>query len=124
MKGISAHGERIVRIELARARAAVERQRLARGVRDVSQELAPARLMAHLFPRLGHGSGLLPWLRGGVELARRYPFLVSAASAACSGLGKRRRWWRLGVAALAGIEAARVLSRRRDSRQGKAHSPN
>jgi hypothetical protein len=115
MKGVSARSERLVRIELARARAAVERERLRRNVQDVSRELAPARVVSRLWPQLVHKLGPLSWLREGAALARRYPLLVSAVSAAFSGLGgRRRRWLRLGAALLAGLQAARIGSRPKD----------
>lgn len=114
MKGVSARNERAVRIELARARAAVERERLKRDACDVVRELSPGRIVSRFLPSLGRGHGPLAWLRDGAALARRYPLLVSAVSAVLSGVGGRRRWWRLGAALLAGIEAARLFSRPRD----------
>ncbi|HEU0231304.1 MAG TPA: hypothetical protein VFR20_12090 [Burkholderiaceae bacterium] len=115
MKGVSARNERVMRIELARARAAVERERLKRDACDAVQELSPGRIVSRFLSPLGRGHGPLAWLRNGAALARRYPLLVSAVSAAFSGAGgRRRRWWRLGAALLAGIEAARLFSRPRD----------
>jgi hypothetical protein len=115
MNRVSARNERAVRIELARARAAVERERLGRNLHDAAHEFSPARMVSHFLPSLGLRHGPLAWLRGGAGLAGRYPLLVSIASAVISGGGgRRRRWWRLGATLLAGVEVARLFSRPRD----------
>src|SRR3546814_6495561 len=93
-------GERALRIELARARAALERERLARNMRDLGHDLTPGRLAAGLFPRLAVGANPIGWLSHAGVLARRYPMLLSVASAALSNVGRRRRWWRVGAALL------------------------
>lgn len=102
--------ERALRIEIVRARAALERERLARNARDLGRDLAPGRLAAGLFPRLAVGVSPIGWLRHAGALARRYPMLLSVASAALSGVG-RRRWWRIGAALLTGAQVARALTR-------------
>jgi hypothetical protein len=100
-------GERPLRIELARARAALERQSLERGVRSLEESLKPATLLRGLLPKLVSRSGSLGWLGQGLLLTQRYPLLASGASALMSGLGRRHRWWRLGAGLLLGWQLAR-----------------
>ena len=100
--------ERLIRIELARTRAALERQNVSRCVHDLHEALTPAGLWQMLLSgqrrrraasrRYG---GLLMQL---FALSRRYPFLLGTASAALSSLARGRRgWlWRIGLTALAG----------------------
>ncbi|MEO6958983.1 MAG: hypothetical protein ABI228_01170 [Burkholderiaceae bacterium] len=105
-KNISA-GERPVRIELARARAALERQSLERGVRNLEESLRPATLFRGLLSKSVSRSGSLGWLEQGLLLTQRYPLLASGAGALISGLGRRHRWLRLGAGLLLGWQLAR-----------------
>ncbi|HEY9459795.1 MAG TPA: hypothetical protein VIR04_03230 [Paralcaligenes sp.] len=99
--------ERPERIELARARAALERQSLERGIRNLEESLKPATLFRGLLPKSVAQSGSLGWLGQGLLLTQRYPLLASGASALISGLGKRHRWLRLGAGLLLGWQLAR-----------------
>jgi len=113
MKTPLAARDRALRIELLRARAALERERLGRNMQDLGRDMTPGHLAAGLFPRFAAGMRPGGMLRGALGLARRYPMLLSAASAALSGVGGRRRWWRVGTALMAGVELARILNRSR-----------
>ncbi|AKQ59325.1 hypothetical protein [Bordetella hinzii] len=91
--------ERQVRIELLRARAAIERESLAQSIAEAGQALEPANLVRGLLPRLTQG-GATQWMWQAYRLARRYPIVSSAASALFMGGGKRRgmlRWAGLGL---------------------------
>lgn len=106
-------GERAVRIELARARAALERQAIARDTRILVDSLRPGALAHSAFPRL---SSRTPsqWMLEALSLTRRYPLLASGASALLSsvGKGKRRRWWRIGAGLLLSWQLARNMKQR------------
>src|SRR5690606_22455944 len=91
--------ERALQIELVRARAALERQSMVRGVRDLSDAFTPGAMLHSLFPRATSRSAS-DWVLQLVSLTRRYPLLASSASALLSGVGKRRRWWRLAAGLL------------------------
>ncbi len=100
--------ERLIRIELARTRAALERQNISRCLCDVHDALTPAGLWRTLFSgRRGRRSssrrlsGIFTQL---LSLSRRYPLLLGTASAALSSVGRGRRGlvWRIGLTALAG----------------------
>ena len=107
--------ERAVRIELARARAALERQAIARDARELASSLRPSALAHSAFPRLSSRSPS-QWLLDAVTLTRRYPLLASSASALLSGLGKgkRRRWWRIGAGLLLSWQLARNMNHKND----------
>ncbi|MBO9355007.1 hypothetical protein GG851_13505 [Bordetella petrii] len=93
--------DRAVRIELLRARAAIERESLAHDIAAASRSLEPRNLVKRWLPGLARGnlSGLV-WQ--GVALARRYPFISSTLSALLMGRGKRSRLLRLAGGALLG----------------------
>lgn len=104
-KGLS-NQERLIRIELARTRAALERQNVVRSVHELHDSLTPAGLWHSLFSRRsGRGSSRRRsnWLPQILALSRRYPLLLTSASAALTTIGRRRKgWmWRLGLGALA-----------------------
>ncbi|TEA80118.1 hypothetical protein [Allopusillimonas ginsengisoli] len=108
--------ERAVRIELARARAALERQAVARDARELAASLRPGALAHSAFPRLSSRSAS-QWVLEAVTLTRRYPLLASGASALLSGLGKgkRRRWWRIGAGLLLSWQLARNMKHKNDN---------
>ena len=112
--------ERAVRIELARARAALERQAVARGARELASQLQPRVLMHNAFPRFSSRSPT-DWLWQAVKLTRRYPLLTSSASALLSGLGKgkRRVWWRIGAGLLLSWQMARNMNRKGEDAEDK-----
>ena len=97
--------ERKVRIEVLRARAAVERGQLCKVASELSHSLEPSTLFNVVRSQLTHGlsSGLGAGMGSWVDLifssGRRYPLLFSGASALLSSvLGKKK--WRLGAMAL------------------------
>lgn len=100
--------ERLIRIELARTRAELERQNISRCVHELHDTMTPAGLWQMVFARSSTGrrasrryTGLL---MQALTLTRRYPFLLGTASAALSRLvrGRRKWWWGIGLAGLAG----------------------
>ncbi|NYT87033.1 hypothetical protein [Pollutimonas harenae] len=105
--------ERALQIELVRARAALERQSIVRGVRDLGSNLTPRSVFSSLFPRAASKS-VSDWIFGLISLTRRYPLLTSGASALLSGVGKRRRLWRIGAGLLVSWQLARSLNRKPD----------
>lgn len=111
--------DRAVRIELLRARAAIERESLAHDIASASRSLQPRNLVKRWLPGLSGGnlSGLV-WQ--GVALARRYPFISSTVSALIMGRGKRSRLLRLAGGALLGWQALRAW---RGSRQDEPAPP-
>ncbi len=87
----SATVDRQVRIELLRARAALEREALAQNLAETGRALEPRNLVRNLLPGKGDTS---QWVLQAYNLARRYPIIGSAASALVMG-GKRSgllRW--------------------------------
>ncbi len=113
MKESMSAKERAVRIELLRARAALERQSLVRGARGVGMALQPRSLLHSLFPRLASRSPA-GWLYQAFALTRRYPLLASSVSTLLSGVGKRRRWWRIGAGLLLSWQVARTMGHKGD----------
>jgi len=96
--------DRAVRIELLRARAAIERESLAHSIASASRSLQPGNLFKRWLPGLSRGNlSQLVWQ--GVSLARRYPFISSTVSALLMGRGKRSRLLRLAGGALLGWQA-------------------
>ena len=80
--------DRAVRIELLRARAAIERESLAQSIAQTGQALEPSALARQILPGLtGTKASKMVWQA--FSLARRYPFVSSSLSALFMG-GKRR----------------------------------
>ncbi|MGB3289215.1 MAG: hypothetical protein WBA83_08080, partial [Burkholderiaceae bacterium] len=96
MKPNAPANDRAIRIELLRARAALERQSMARGVRNLGDALTPGALLRSAFPKAAAKSPS-DWILQALALTRRYPLLASSASAILGGVGKRRRWLRIGA---------------------------
>ncbi|HYG42947.1 MAG TPA: hypothetical protein VEA17_08500 [Bordetella sp.] len=104
--------DRAVRIELLRARAAIERESLAQDIASAGRSLEPRNLVRRWLPGFAGGNlSNLVWQ--GVALARRYPFISSTVSALIMGRGKRSRLLRLGGGALLGWQLFKAW---RDSR--------
>lgn len=103
--------ERALKIELLRARAALERQSMARGVRDLGQALTPRAMLRSAFPKASSKSPT-DWIFQALTLTRRYPLLASSVSAVLGGMGKRRRWWRIGAGLLLSWQVARSMNRK------------
>lgn len=92
----SASFERALRVEMLRARAALERDAICRQAERVRESLDPRQQLMSLLPR--DASGLIGQLG---QLAFRYPFLLSSAVSIVSTQLKRPRWLLLaGAAAL------------------------
>lgn len=87
--------ERAVRIELLRVRASLERQTLSSQVHSLGQDLSPGNLWNSVKPSSLSMGGVVS---NALSLSRRYPFLLSGASALLSSLGGR--WMRIGALAL------------------------
>ncbi|HEY9281686.1 MAG TPA: hypothetical protein VIP51_16585 [Eoetvoesiella sp.] len=115
----SAVTDRALRIELVRARATLERQRLARSVHDLADSLTPSALIKSMLPRSVSHKKPSDWLMQGFGLMQRYPLLASGASALLTRAGKRHRWWRLGAGLLLSWQVARSMSSsKNDDRPG------
>ncbi|OZI71080.1 hypothetical protein [Bordetella genomosp. 12] len=108
--------ERQVRIELLRARAAIERESLAQSIAETGQALEPANLVRGLLPKLTRGN-TSQWVLQAYNIARRYPIVSSAASAMFMGGGKRLGLLRWAGIGLAGWQLARtwMKSHKRES---------
>ena len=113
-KGMSAK-DRALKIELARVRAALERQSLVRSARDVGADLRPGALLRGVLPSSGGGSSVSHWLAQAVSLTRRYPLLTSGVTALLSGRGKRRRLLRIAGGLLLSLGMAKVTKSRKDT---------
>jgi hypothetical protein len=85
---VSSAPERRVRIELLRLRAGYQRLEFQRSACRVVAELQPRALAAQA--RDGLGALGLGWLGHGLEAVRRFPILLSLASALFSGTRRRR----------------------------------
>lgn len=107
---------RLVRIELLRARAALERQSLRRQSLSLGSQLQPGRLFSSVVPSFNTRSvGSL--LGSAFSLGRRYPFLLSGASTVLSAFGGR--WVKLAAAGLVGWK---LLGAYRDSKPQERHT--
>lgn len=102
--------DREIQIELVRVRAALERESLTRGMAELGRSLRPGALMHSAFPRASRFS-LSDWIVQAVRLTRRYPMLASTVTTALSGVGKRRRWWKLAAGALISWQVARTMGK-------------
>lgn len=108
--------DRAVRIELLRARSAIEREALVQDIASTTTSLKPGNLIKRLLPSVTQGnvSNLL-WQ--GVSLARRYPFVSSTLSAWVMGRGKRAGFVKLASGALLGWQ---VFSAWRNAKKGSS----
>ena len=103
--------DRAVRIELLRARAAIERQSMAHSVRQVGVALTPRGLLESFFPRSRQTSPS-DLLTRAFMLSRRYPMVLSLGSALLSTAARRRlRWWKLAAGAVLAWQMSRNLRR-------------
>lgn len=96
--------DRAVRIELLRARAALERESLAHDIALTTRSLTPGNLLKRWLPGAARGN-LSSLLFRGFTLARRYPFISSTLSAVVMGRGKRAGLFKLAGGALLGWQA-------------------
>lgn len=101
--------ERAVRIELLRARAAIERQSMVHGLQHLGSSLTPRGLLSSVFPRASRRSPA-DLLMQAFSMSRRYPMILSLGSALVSATARRRlRWWKLAAAAAAAWQMSRSL---------------
>lgn len=119
--------DRQVRIEMLRARAALERETLAQRLIETGHDLAPSNLIRSLLPAsmaglIGGGGarGGMSMLWQAVSLARRYPIVSSTLSSALLGGGKRRGLLKLAGAGVAGWQLFKAwrASTRHDAAAG------
>jgi len=106
----------VLRFELLRTRAAIERAELRAAVLDLRTSTAPLRsvigFVSGLAPRgEGQRGGFAPFVRTIVGLVRERPWLLSALATGVTRAGMRR-WLVLGaVAALVAVIVRRVVAR-------------
>ena len=93
--------DRAVRIELLRARAAIERESLAQGIISTGRRLEPSSILRGLLPRLASG-GASRWALQAITLARRYPLVSSSLSTLLMRGGKRFKLLKVAGGALVG----------------------
>lgn len=99
--------ERQVRIELLRARAAVERQELCFISRQICSSVQPENIFAllkgqvsnTLSAQFGSSTKTGSWIDFVLSFSQRYPLLLSGASAVVGTVLGRKKW-RLGAVAL------------------------
>lgn len=84
--------DRVVRIELLRVRASLERQAISLQIQTLGDDLTPSKLWRSVKPSGANVGGVI---RSALSLSRRYPFLMSGASAILSSVGGR--WMRIGT---------------------------
>lgn len=107
--------ERELRIELLRARAAIERQNLRKYSCHIVEDVTPGNLLKGLLPSVLGSGGASNFLMQGVGLLTRYPFLVSSFTGLISGSRKgrsSRRLLRTVVGAVLGWQVLRVARRK------------
>ncbi len=101
--------ERAARIEILRARAAIERQSMVHGLQHLGSSLTPSGLLASVFPRSARRSPSDLLMRA-FMMSRRYPMILSLGSALLSATARRRlRWWKLAAGAVAAWQVSRQL---------------
>ncbi|PND32570.1 hypothetical protein C1I89_16020 [Achromobacter pulmonis] len=93
--------DRAVRIELLRARAAIERESLAQSIASAGRRLEPSALLRGLLPSLASSSASR-WALQAISLARRYPLVSSSLSAMVMRGGKRSRLLKIAGGAFVG----------------------
>lgn len=109
MSQSSSRHDRAVRIELLRARAAIERQSMAHGVQQLGETLTPRGLLESFLPGGGGRRASPSDMLGRVfSMSRRYPMVLSLGSALLSTAARRRlRWWKLALGAAVAWQVSR-----------------
>lgn len=108
--------DRAVRIELLRARAAIERESLAQGIVSAGRKLEPAALLKSFLPGLGGSGGVSRWAMQAIGLARRYPLISSSVSAMFMRGGGKSKLLKLAGGALVGWQLFKLWRDARDDR--------
>ena len=105
--------QRAIRIELLRARAAIERQGVVHGVNHLRDSLTPRGLLESVFPKKSRRTPRASpsdWLLRGWSYSRRYPMLLSLGSTLLStGARRKLRWWKYAAAAVLAWQVSRNL---------------
>ena len=106
--------DRATRIELLRARAAIERQSMAHGVQYLSKSVTPRALLESVLPQFrsrGSRRSTSPsMLLQAFSFTRRYPMILSMGSALLSTAARRKlRVWKLAAGAFLAWQASRNL---------------
>lgn len=111
---------RELRIELLRARAAIERQNLRKYSGQLSDDLKPVNLIKGLLPASLAKGSTAGVLAQGAGLLARYPFLLSTLTGLFSGKRKvssSRRVLRVLAGAALGWQALRLVRQKKSSGQ-------
>ncbi|MFD4841553.1 hypothetical protein ACFWP0_28925 [Achromobacter sp. NPDC058515] len=119
MKKRSPTVDRAVRIELLRARAAIERESLAQSIVSAGRKLEPASLIRGMLPGLASG-GASRWALQAITLARRYPIVSSSLSALFMRGGKRSKLLKIAGGAFVGWQLFKTWQGMRHDRDTDA----
>ncbi|WP_233233714.1 hypothetical protein [Bordetella sp. LUAb4] len=123
-KKLSPAIDRAVRMELLRAKAAVEREALLHNLAEAGVALSPTHLMRSVLPSSLQGlvGGGGPGGGGSSKIAmqaftllRRYPMVLSSVSALFLKGNKKSKLLKLAAGALVGWQALRVWREKQDS---------
>lgn len=98
--------ERAVRIELLRAKAALERQSLAHNVSRARRDMDPSRLLRSVGPKFV-SSRVTGLVSQAITLARRYPVISSTLSSVLLGRGRFGRLAKLASVGMLAMQVAR-----------------
>lgn len=121
----SAHVDRAVRIELLRAKAALEREALVSSVVGAGRDLTPSALAKDVWPRLASMKGTTIAMQA-YHLLRRYPIVGSSLSAlALKGGGMLAgggvmRLLKVAGLGFAGFKALRMVQEARSAPSARA----
>lgn len=110
--------DRAVRIELLRARAALERESLVQAVVQAGDELTPRALFSNLWPRVAAANGSRMALQA-FGLLRKYPMLGTGLSSLALSGGKKVGLVKAAGAAFVGW---RIFSAWRGSKKANARA--
>jgi hypothetical protein len=111
----SAHVDRAVRIELLRARAALEREAFVVSVVEARQSLSPRSLFSSVWPRVAAANSSRLAMQA-LGLMRRYPVIGSGLSTLVFGGTKKTGLLKLGGGLLLGW---RLLSAWRSAKEDR-----
>lgn len=113
MSRLPPNRDRALRIELLRARAAMERQSVAHGVQHLGASLTPRGLLESFLPKSrsrGPRKSPSDLLLQAFSVSRRYPMILSLGSALFSTAARRKlRWWKLAAGAVLAWQVSRNL---------------
>ncbi|NLY26015.1 MAG: hypothetical protein GX049_00455 [Alcaligenaceae bacterium] len=107
MRRLPAPTDRLLKIELLRARAELERQTVRHTAKELAGTVSASSLLNTVLSQFSARSAL-GWVAQASVLSRRYPFILSAVTAAVSGVGRKGRWLKVGLSLLAGWQLVRT----------------